>query len=70
MFRDVDPVVVVFTCWGRVLFPLPMFLFAGSIEVMRMDGENNYRRVVRSNTGQADTDVGKPVSICLDPVNG
>lgn len=37
---------------------------------MRIDGENNYRRVVLSNSGQGDTDVGKPVSICLDPVNG
>ena len=42
----------------------------GSIEVMRMDGEENYRRVVLSNTGEGETDVGKPVSICVDPVNG
>ena len=42
----------------------------GSIEVMRMDGEENYRRVVLSNTGEGETDVGKPVSICVDPVTG
>ena len=42
----------------------------GSIEVMRMDGEENYRRVLLSNTGEGETDVGKPVSICVDPVNG
>ena len=35
-----------------------------------MDGEENYRRVVLSNTGEGETDVGKPVSICVDPVNG
>ena len=42
----------------------------GSIEVMRMDGEENYRRVVLSNTAEGEMDVGKPVSICVDPVNG
>ena len=35
-----------------------------------MDGEENYRRVVLSNTGEGEKDVGKPVSLCVDPVKG
>lgn len=42
---------------------------AGLIEVMRLDGENHYRKVLLSNSGRR-RDVARPISICLDPGRG
>ncbi|KAK7507961.1 hypothetical protein BaRGS_00000926, partial [Batillaria attramentaria] len=42
---------------------------AGLIEVMRMDGDQHYRKVLLSNSGRR-RDVARPISICLDPRRG
>jgi hypothetical protein len=42
---------------------------AGLIEVMRMDGDNNYRKVLLSNSGRV-RDPARPISIVLDPARG
>ena len=42
---------------------------AGVIEVMRLDGDQHYRKVLLGNTGH-DTGIGYPLSICVDPIKG
>ena len=42
---------------------------AGTIEVMKLDGEHKYEKVLLSNTGKA-SDCAKPVAIALDPTRG
>lgn len=42
---------------------------SGTIEVMRMDGENHFRKVLLSNTGK-NYDCARPVSLVLDPDHG
>lgn len=42
---------------------------AGLIEVMRLDGDNHYRKVLLSNSGRR-RDPAQPISIALDPARG
>ena len=42
---------------------------AGLIEVMRLDGDNHYRKVLLSNSGRR-RDAAQPISIALDPLRG
>lgn len=42
---------------------------ANNIEVLKLDGKNKYQSVILDNTGNA-TGVGRPKSMCVDPVNG
>ena len=42
-----------------------------TIEVMQMDGEEHYRKVLIGNEGRAgDRVMGDPVALCVDPSNG
>ncbi|XP_038047205.1 low-density lipoprotein receptor-related protein 2-like isoform X2 [Patiria miniata] len=41
-----------------------------TIEVMRLDGDNNYRRNVVENSGGETSVIFDPASICLDPGSG
>ncbi len=40
-----------------------------TIEVIRLDGDQNYRKVLLSNNGSA-VGVAKPVSMAVDPIQG
>ncbi|CAH1789469.1 unnamed protein product [Owenia fusiformis] len=42
---------------------------ANFIGVIKLDGENNYRKVLLSNQGN-ETDVGQAISMCVDPGQG
>ncbi|XP_064102114.1 low-density lipoprotein receptor-related protein 2-like [Macrobrachium nipponense] len=42
---------------------------ANNIEVLKLDGRNKYQSVILDNNGNS-TGVGRPKSMCLDPVNG
>ncbi|XP_071103874.1 low-density lipoprotein receptor-related protein 2-like [Haliotis cracherodii] len=42
---------------------------AGYIEVMKMDGDQHYRKIILSNTGKA-TDCARPFSLAADPIKG
>ncbi|CAL4174127.1 unnamed protein product, partial [Meganyctiphanes norvegica] len=42
---------------------------ANNIEVLKLDGKKHYQSVILDNNGNA-TGVGKPKSMCLDPING
>ena len=42
---------------------------ANNIEVLKLDGKTQYQSVILDNNGNA-TGVGKPKSMCLDPING
>nr|XP_045622888.1 low-density lipoprotein receptor-related protein 2-like isoform X5 [Procambarus clarkii] len=42
---------------------------ANNIEVLKLDGKNKYQSVILDNNGNA-TGVGRPKSMCLDPVDG
>ena len=39
------------------------------LQVVRMDGDVNYRKTLLGNTGN-ETGVAKPISLAVDPVKG
>lgn len=42
---------------------------ANNIEVLKLDGKIKYQSVILDNNGNA-TGIGRPKSMCLDPVDG
>ena len=42
---------------------------SGTIEVISMDSDSHYRKILMSNRGRM-IDCAKPVAIVLDPING
>ena len=42
---------------------------ASTLEVVRLDGEDNYRKVLLANNG-SELGVARPVALAVDPVKG